>query len=52
VDQLWCIPITPAFIRLKQEEWEFEASLGCIERPHVKKQIMIIINNEISVDME
>jgi predicted glycosyl hydrolase (DUF1957 family) len=33
----WYIPIIPAFRRLRQEDWEFEASLGlgpCLKKIH------------------
>jgi hypothetical protein len=32
----WHTPVMPALRRLKQEDHDFQASLGCIERPCVK----------------
>jgi hypothetical protein len=29
----WCTPVIPAFGRLRQENGEFQCSLGCIVRP-------------------
>jgi hypothetical protein len=34
----WCIPITPTHGRLRQEDHEFDASLGYILKPCQKKE--------------
>jgi hypothetical protein len=32
----WCTPVIPVFRRLRQEDGEFQASLGSIVRPFLK----------------
>jgi hypothetical protein len=34
----WCTPVIPAFRRLRQEDHGFEASLGYLVRPYLKRK--------------
>jgi hypothetical protein len=34
----WCIPEIPALRRLRQKDYKFEATLGYIARPYLKKK--------------
>jgi hypothetical protein len=34
----WLSSVIPALVRLRQEDWKFKASLGCIARPCLKNK--------------
>lgn len=36
--QVWYMPVIQALGSLNQEDWEFQASLGFVVKPHLEEQ--------------